>query len=750
MLRKYYTTTSTLFIALCFFSLCVSAQSGLLVSELMADNKSAILDIDGDASDWIELYNTTSEDLDLQGYILSDKNTSWVFPPFTIRANSYLVVFASDKDKLEGGEPHTNFKLSRDGEEINLQNTIGQTIQTIAYPSLKEDESYGRLLEDLSIWRFYNNATPGQENRLIIEPSDLYTLSSSQENGFYPDGLTVDIFDADVTDRIYYTLDGSLPNTNSLLYNSNEGIRIEEMVSGDIASISTSDEWEAPASGFSKTAILRVAAYSGTQRVSKVLSQSFWLNLNPHTMPIISLIGEEADFFDDDSGIYVKGNNENYLLEGKEWERPIQASFFDVDGDLILNQTAGIRLGGARTRLEPQKTMRLYARSDYGESHFEFPFWGEDYGGRFKRITLRTLNVGPWSKAGIMDDLIHQIIDGEVNTDYVRRNFAVVYINGVYWGVHSMREHNNQHFVERKYGVPEDDVVVAKATVNERSETNNFDLLVNDILLMDLRDSIDFQEVDARLDIEQYTDYMITNLAFSNRDWPHNNVEYWSSDSYDDKLRFIINDLDATMLVHNDERLDLFIADQAKRLERDKWVRVLIFLQKLLEAPEYRKYFNQRINRLLYTTFAPDRTLGILADMRVSLEDEMKAHIDRWHFPNNMGQWENAMDRLREFLLRRPLYLIDRSNTLFGFPISTYPNPVINVMSLEFDAWEAGELRMDLYDSHGRLLRQSRVEVLEGRQKQKVDMQSFAPGIYILRANYKGLQVNQRVVKIDE
>jgi len=441
---------------------------------------------------------------------------------------------------------------------------------------------------------------------------------------------------------------------------------------------------------------------------------------------------------------------ENYFQKGLDWERPIHASFFDPDGGLQLEQSAGIRLGGARTRLEPQKTMRLYARSSYGNSHFEFPFWGEDYGDRFKRITLRTLDVGPWGRASIMDDLIHQIIDGELNTDYVRRNFAVVYLNGVYWGIHSMREHNNQHFVERKYNVPEDEVLIARGTVNERAETNVFDELVNDIFLMDLRDSLDFQEVASRLDVEQYADYIITNLAFSNRDWPHNNVEYWSSDSYDGKIRFIVNDLDATMLVHNDERLDLFITDQAVRLERDKWVRVLIFLQKLLERPAYRSYFNRRLNELLYSSFAPDRTLGILEDMVQTLGEEMESHIDRWHFPNSINQWENAIDKLEEFLLRRPLYLIERSNELFGFPISAYPNPVINNLTIEFDAWETGVVYIDLYDMNGRLVQQTSVDVTEGEQQLDMNTQALLPGAYILRANFKGLQINQRLIKIEE
>ena len=236
----------------------------------------------------------------------------------------------------------------------------------------------------------------------------------------------------------------------------------------------------------------------------------------------------------------------------------------------------------------------------------------------------------------------------------------------------------------------------------------------------------------------------------SNRDWPHNNIEYWYSDNYDGKVRFIVNDLDATMLIHNDERLELFIPAQAERLERDKWVRVLVFMQKLLEAPQYRKYFNQRLNQLLRTSFAPDRTIQILREMESSLKNEMPAHIDRWHFPNSLNQWERAMDRLEEFLLRRPLYLINRSNALFGFPLDVYPNPTSHSIFVGFEAWETGEIEFEIYDYNGRMIKQMLREVSQDVQRIELNLQDLTPGIYLLKAFYKGLQAQQRIVKFSE
>jgi hypothetical protein len=60
------------------------------------------VDEDGEASDWVELYNATGEAVDVGGMGLSDEEGAgfkWVFPSREIEAGGYLVVFASGKDR---------------------------------------------------------------------------------------------------------------------------------------------------------------------------------------------------------------------------------------------------------------------------------------------------------------------------------------------------------------------------------------------------------------------------------------------------------------------------------------------------------------------------------------------------------------------------------------------------------------------------------------------------------------------------
>lgn len=88
------------------------AQGTLVINEIMGSN-SRIFDEDGDAPDWVEIYNPTGRAIDLEGYGLSDKPGNlkrWVFPERAIGPGEHLVVFASGKDR--GGKPATYTRIS--------------------------------------------------------------------------------------------------------------------------------------------------------------------------------------------------------------------------------------------------------------------------------------------------------------------------------------------------------------------------------------------------------------------------------------------------------------------------------------------------------------------------------------------------------------------------------------------------------------------------------------------------------------
>lgn len=131
-------------------SALLDAQDRLQISEFMAVNEHGLDDGDRDEEDWIEIHNAGMSPVNLEGWYLTDKAsnlTKWKFPAVTLGSDSYLIVFASGKNRAEAaGELHTNFKLSGSGEYLGLVRPDGVTVVcefSPAFPVQAPDISYG-------------------------------------------------------------------------------------------------------------------------------------------------------------------------------------------------------------------------------------------------------------------------------------------------------------------------------------------------------------------------------------------------------------------------------------------------------------------------------------------------------------------------------------------------------------------------------------------------------------------------------
>lgn len=76
----------------------VHAQT-LVINEVLSKNDNSIKSVDGERYDWIELYNPSTDTIQLTGYSLSDKASEpqkWSFTEGAIAPKSHLTLFASD------------------------------------------------------------------------------------------------------------------------------------------------------------------------------------------------------------------------------------------------------------------------------------------------------------------------------------------------------------------------------------------------------------------------------------------------------------------------------------------------------------------------------------------------------------------------------------------------------------------------------------------------------------------------------
>ena len=122
------------------------------MTEFMASNSSALLDGNGAASDWIEIFNKGDQSVNLAGYTLTDDPQTlekWTFPNTVLDPGKYVVVFASGNGVADpAGNLHTNFSLSAAGEYVALVNPSGAVLSQFGtssqnYPAQSTDVSYG-------------------------------------------------------------------------------------------------------------------------------------------------------------------------------------------------------------------------------------------------------------------------------------------------------------------------------------------------------------------------------------------------------------------------------------------------------------------------------------------------------------------------------------------------------------------------------------------------------------------------------
>ena len=125
-----------------------SALGGpVVINELMASNSMTVTDETGDYEDWIELFNTSNQAVDLSGYYLSDNPANlakYEIPQgISIPANGY-VIFWADEDGSDGPY-HCNFKLSASGEVVYLLNHELVIQDSVTFGAQETDKGYARV-----------------------------------------------------------------------------------------------------------------------------------------------------------------------------------------------------------------------------------------------------------------------------------------------------------------------------------------------------------------------------------------------------------------------------------------------------------------------------------------------------------------------------------------------------------------------------------------------------------------------------
>ena len=276
----------------------------------------------------------------------------------------------------------------------------------------------------------------------------LHTLDPpefSQESGFYKKAFTLDIKSKDNDKNIYYTLDGSEPNLNSNLYS--EAIEVKEVENSGT--------------------IVRAKILGDDNKMSETVTKTYFTHkdiANRFNLPIFSIVTDPGNLFNKDIGIYTEKNMEK---RGSDWERPVNVDYFGSNGELKLTQNAGIRIHGNWSRVLPQKSFRLYAKSEYdSKDTFDNVFFdnlkkinSNEHIDSFENIILR--NSGNDNDKTMFADGFMQELAKPINTfDTQAYQPTVIFINGKYFGIQNIRERLDEYYLENHYDIDKEDSVI--------------------------------------------------------------------------------------------------------------------------------------------------------------------------------------------------------------------------------------------------------------------------------------------------
>lgn len=144
-----------------------AGASPIRINEVSAGNDIYISDY-GKKSDWLELYNTTSEDLSLAGLYLSDnkhKPQKYRLPDEVIPAHGTRIIWCDGNPSL--GQMHAPFKLSNaDGSCVSIQAADGSWADRIDYMEQGKWQTYGRYPDGGNMHTILNQPTIDKTNRL--------------------------------------------------------------------------------------------------------------------------------------------------------------------------------------------------------------------------------------------------------------------------------------------------------------------------------------------------------------------------------------------------------------------------------------------------------------------------------------------------------------------------------------------------------------------------------------------------------
>ena len=461
----------------------------------------------------------------------------------------------------------------------------------------------------------------------------------SRGSGYYDSAFDLELSAPDNC-RIYYTIDSSVPDEESLLYEGTIHVSDPSKTENVSLKLAGSTETEPVEKGY----VLRAVAYDADGNRSNVITQTYFFHSARKDanaqLPTISLVSDPINLFDPTLGI-----DSNYEME--QWEREAFFAYYDVDGTHVFDQTIGVRIRGTSTRSDVKKDFTLFARNKYdGSDHFPFALFSNPT----DSLILRLRTDG--QKEGFLSSLVS-------DRDLTIQEYQMVnlYLNGEFWGIYSLLSRIDEYYLSHQYGLEENNIALVKINhfpEGSKQAMHYYSELVDFLTSADMSVPENYRKACEMIDIQSLIDYYVTSSYINNIDtnpFEINSVMWRTVDASgeglaDGRWRFGLYDLDHAT---SSRSFGLIKGLQSKQVEQAYQFNYFVeffpygakgpiedpYLTALMASPDFRRQFYDSFYEIATRNFNPDRVLALLDKL-----------------PSQEGK-----DHLADFFVNRPAYI---------------------------------------------------------------------------------------------
>ena len=524
----------------------------------------------GDYYDWVELKNVSGAAITLSDYYVTDDTDDpfqFQLPDAVLQPGATYVVYCGEA-LFDTIACHAPFKLNSKGDCFYIYHADGTFSDYVSLYGVPLNHSKGRLDGEKGFFLF-STRSPAANNsggkRQISMRPECVTPSGVYD---YADGLDVELRGEGT---IYYTLNGNIPDRNSFVY------------TGPIH--------------LTKTTQIRAISVADGKLTSETASFAYVIN-EYHNLPVVCISLEPMK-------LTVLHNNGNM-----EYDSHVE--YYGPEGSFASD--CMITLHGAASRsVWPKKSFKVVFRDRYG-GDINFDLFGQGI------TEFHSLNL----RGG--DSVTMKTFREPLSAEFAERvavvdpltldsRFCVLYINGEYRGIYSLREAYSKKYVASHTGSDEDLSLISRSPITQPGMRE----LYNYIVSCNIYDPESYRYIADRMDMVSVAQWLLLETYFNNRD-TDGNIRYCVGDQPDNKWRTMFFDLDISM-----ENGNAFIGEIINPDSEPGRI-----MSKLLQSSEFRRVMLETASGLYNNGLSYELALEILDRMVDETAAEMPRNLNRW------------------------------------------------------------------------------------------------------------------------